>query len=396
MPLRIPSPSSVLIASLVLIAGCNEAPTQQASPAAPIVQGEKLRFVADHPHLKLLPVQGVKAATAISVELPAKLVWNEDRTQRLYPPFAGRVMSIRADVGQKVSPGTTLALLASPDFGQAQSDTAKAEADVALAQKTLRRQSELLEAGIVARKDFELAQAESQRAQAELERARARTRLYGSNSSSINQQLALSSSINGVVVERNLNPGQELRPDQSGPGIPAAFVVSDPGSLWVQIDARESELGVLQPGTPFELQVAALQGQRFFGKVIAASDFIDPLTRTVKYRGLIDNRERLLKAEMLATAKVERPFKEGALSIPASALFFEDASHQVFVRVGPGEFERRKVSLIHEGSQEVIVGSGLQPSDLVVTNNVLLLARQFRPFDVKTPNPAETGVGTAK
>jgi cobalt-zinc-cadmium efflux system membrane fusion protein len=77
-------------------------------------------------------------------------------------------------------------------------------------------------------------------------RAQARTALYG-GSAQVNQQLGLSSGIAGVVVERNLNPGQELRPDQSGPGVPALFVVSDPSSLWVQIDAREIDTGVLRP-----------------------------------------------------------------------------------------------------------------------------------------------------
>ena len=93
-------------------------------------------------------------------------------------------------------------------------------------------------AGVVARRDLELAEAEAARAQAEAARAQARTSLYGS-ALAVNQQLGLRSDIAGTVVERNINPGQELRPEHNGA---ALFIVSDPTRLWVQIDAQEADL----------------------------------------------------------------------------------------------------------------------------------------------------------
>lgn len=355
------------------LSACTEAPPPKAEAPAPIVQGKLLRFTPGHPQLALLPVFAVEPAQTTTIELPAKLVWNEERTQRIYPAFAGRVVAIRADIGQKVAPGSTLALLASPDFGQAQSDTAKAEADALLASKALQRQRELLEAGIIARKDFEQSEAEATRARAELERAQARTRLYGGGAS-VNQQFALTSSIAGLVVERNLNPGQELRPDQSGPGVPALFVLSDPSSLWIQVDARESEIGVLKVGTNFELTIPSLGEQRFQGRVIAVADFIDPLTRTIKVRGLVANPQRLLKSEMLATARFERSFA-GDVVVPAAAILLHGQRQSVFVQIRPGEFERRAVDLSHEGPRQAVVSRGLQVGEQVVQENVLLLDR---------------------
>jgi len=378
----------LLLLSALGLSACNETPAPKAEAPAPIVQGSQLRFAAGHPQLNLLHVAPAAPAKAITVELPAKLVWNEERTQRIYPAFAGRVMAIKADIGQKVQPGTPLALLASPDFGQAQSETAKAEADARLTQKALQRQRELFEAGIVARKELEQAETEADRARAEVERAQARTRLYGSGSG-VNQQLALSTSIGGVVVERNLNPGQEVRPDQAGPGVPALFVVTDPSSLWIQIDARESEVGIVHPGTTFELAIPALPGQKFEGRVIAASDFIDPLTRTIKIRGVVANADRRLKAEMLATAKFERTFETGVV-VPAVAVLLRGTRHSVFVQTRPGEFERRAVELDYEGPREVVIAKGLQAGEQVVIENALLLARLLRlaEEEARTPDNA--------
>lgn len=380
------APCATRLAALTLAAsltasalqGCHEAPPP-ATPAAPIeqprLQGKSLSFPANHPHLALIGLSEAQASRNTVAEMPAKLVWNEERTQRVYPAFAGRVLQIRADVGQAVRPGSVLAQLGSPDFGQAQSDAARAQTDLRQAQRTLQRQRELLEAGIVARKDFEQAEADLARAQAEADRAQQRTALYGGGSG-VNQQLALTAGLQGVVVERNLNPGQELRPDQSGPGTPALFTISDPSSLWVQIDAREAEFGVLKPGSSFDLVVPVLPGQRFSGKVVAVSDFIDPSTRTVKIRGVVANPQRLLKAEMLATARAERQF-EGGVMVPASAVLLRGSEHAVFVQTTPGTFERREVELAYEGSKEVVLKTGVKAGEKVVTDNVLLIARML-------------------
>jgi cobalt-zinc-cadmium efflux system membrane fusion protein len=152
------------------------------------VQGKQLRFPAGHPQLALLPTQAARPATDIVVELPARLVWNEEHTQRIYPAFAGRVGRIDADVGQRVQPGSVLAHLASPEFGQAQADTARAQVDAPM-DKAVQRQRELFAAGIIARKDLEQSEADAARAQAEVARAQARTALYG-GSAQVNQQLA--------------------------------------------------------------------------------------------------------------------------------------------------------------------------------------------------------------
>jgi membrane fusion protein, heavy metal efflux system len=84
----------VLIGPLLLTA-CNDAVAPKPEAPAPIVQGNNLRFVNDHPQLALLRVVKAVSAEPISIELPAKLVWNEERTQRIYAAFAGRVTQIR-------------------------------------------------------------------------------------------------------------------------------------------------------------------------------------------------------------------------------------------------------------------------------------------------------------
>ena len=374
--------ASAIVMALTFLTACTDAPQPAPGPPAPILQGNQLRFAPGHPQLALLSIATAAPGKAITVELPARLVWNEERTQRIYPAFAGRVMSIKADVGQAVKAGTLLAQLASPDFGGAQADTVKAQADVRLTQKSLQRQRELFEAGIIARKDLDQAESDAARSQAESQRANARTLLYGGGGGNVNQQLALLASISGLIVERNLNPGQEVRPDQTGPGIPALFVVTDPTSLWVQIDARESEIGTLKPGASFELIIPTLPGQKFEGRVTATADYIDPTTRTIKVRGVVANPDRKLKAEMLATARIERIIGTGVV-IPSKAVSLLGTKEMVMVQIQPGVFESREVTLSYQGPRETVVSQGLEAGEQVVSENMLLLAHQFRSSQIE-------------
>lgn len=200
--------------------------------------------------------------------------------------------------------------------------------------------------------------------------------MYGS-ANAVNQQLGLAATVRGVVVERNLSAGQEVRPDQGGPGNQALFVVSDPSVLWVQIDARESDVASLKPGTKVSLTLPNFPGQTFEAKIAATGDFIDSTTRSIKVRAVIDNAQRLLKAEMLGTARIERQLAAGVL-VPASSVQLRGTEHWTYVQTEPGVFEPRHVKLGYEGLQEVLIVDGVQANEMVVKENSLLLAREFR------------------
>ena len=372
--------SMISASALFALGGCSSKPEPAAAPAPaepqPFLQDGRLRYPQGNPQLAQLAVTTAAPAQAMIVELPARLVWNEDRTQRIFAPLAGRVSAIHADLGKAVRKGEVLLGLQSPEFGAAQADAAKADADLRLADKALARQQELFEAGIVARKDLEQAQADAVRAKAEAQRAQARVAMYASHTM-VNQQLGLVSDLTGVVVEKNVNPGQEVRPEHFGPTSLALFVISDPSSLWVQIDAQGVDLPILRPGASFELSISTLPDRKFRGRVMASADVIDPNTRTVKVRGVVNNPDRLLKAEMLGTARISRTMGSG-LSVPASAVLLRGTQHYVFVRTGPDTFEPREVTLSHESNRLSVISSGLVVGEQVVSENALLLAREFR------------------
>jgi cobalt-zinc-cadmium efflux system membrane fusion protein len=359
--------------ALVLLASCGDKPAVAPQPK-PQVAGNVITFPAGSPQLAVLTVAPVQAASEAKLALTARLTWDENRTVRVYPPFGGRVVRIAAQPGDRVKAGQALAFIASPDFGQAQADAGKAAADFALAEKSLARVKELFDNGVAPRKDLAQAEADQARARSELSRAKARVGLYGGGAS-VDQALALKSALAGTVVERNINPGQELRTDQGG--APALFVVTDPARLWVQIDAREEDLPALAKGVKFVVTSDNVPGEQFVATLDTVADFIDPQTRTIKARGSLDNSARKLKGEMLVTAQFAATGVKAVL-VPARAVVFSEGRHYAYLDRGTGKFERVTVTPGAERKGLLAVTAGLEPGQRIVTEGVLLLQQVFR------------------
>ncbi len=244
--------------------------------------------------------------------------------------------------------------------------------DLALTEKNLARASELHAHGVIALKDLQHAQAERDRALTERQRASARLKLYG-GSDNVDQEYAIRAPISGVVVERNLNTGQEVRPDAGGNPL---FVLSDPSRLWVQIDAGESALKALRVGEPVTLSSTALGEQVFKARIEQIADFFDPQTRTVRARASVDNRSRRLKAEMFVTAEIE--IDHGRfIQVPTTAVLLRGETQYVFVDEGEGRYRRQKVEGEEAGFGMVRVRAGLVDGNRVVIDGGLLLMQLF-------------------
>ena len=359
-----------LAATALLLAACDK-PAPPKTDTPPGIAGAVISFAGgqDPAGLRVAPLLA-KADT--SVTLPGRLAWDEDRTVRLYAPYAGRIERLRAAVGDPVRVGQVLAEISSADIGAAQADLHKAQVDQALSAKAMARTRELAEAGVIARKDLDQAEADSAKASADVARTRARLGQYGitgqAPSSSHLQSFALKSPLAGVVVERNSNLGAEVRTDIAGAPL---FTLSDPRSLWATLDLDETQLALVKPGQKLQLVTAAWPDERFEAEVMTLGESVDPASRTVKLRARVANPLRKLKAEMFVSAQLSSAV--GLPRVPADAVFLRGTTQAVFVRLGPGRFERREVQLRPAGPQYWAVVKGLPADAQVVVGGALYL-----------------------
>jgi membrane fusion protein, heavy metal efflux system len=358
-----------LLAIAVLAVSCaNAPPPPEDAPFA--VDGDVVAFRRTPAAASLLAVEPVTGGRDGRVRLTGRLVWDEDATVRIFAPVSGRVIRIEADLGARVGARSCLATLASPDFGQAQADAARAVADLTAAQRTVDRLQQLYERRAVPRKDLEAAQADLDRAHAESERTRARlARWGGAPAGRVDEEFPLTSPVSGVVVERNLNPGQEVRSDATTP----LFVVSDPRRLWVLLDVTERDLSDVVPGATLEVHTPAYPERTFRGTLDRVGLNLDPVTRTIPARGRLENPDALLKDEMYVTIDVVEPASRPALALPARAVIEDEGRRYVFVEERPGRYRRTAVSLGPEREGSMPVVDGVTAASRVVTEGNLLL-----------------------
>jgi cobalt-zinc-cadmium efflux system membrane fusion protein len=368
------------VAAIVLagLAGCRPE-RRAADPPGPRIAGERIVYQENAVELASLSTAVAEPAPLGTVRTTGRLAWDEDRTARVFPPIGGRVRKLLADLAQRVARDTPLAAIESSDFGQVQADAHRAATDLAVAERTLERVRDLYEHSAAPRKDLEAAQADRDRAKVESERTAARLALLGGaggaggvgagGARGVDQHFVLRSPIAGVVVDRAINPGLEVRTDTQAP----LYVISDPSRLWVYLDVVEQDLASVRSGLPFTLRCNAYPQRIFGGRVEVVGDTLDPATRTVKARGSVDNPNRLLKAEMYVEVEVADPARRPALEVPSAAVVAEGKQRYVFVEEGRGRFARRAVTAGAERGGKTVIQAGLEAGQRVVVDGSLLL-----------------------
>ncbi|HMC13355.1 MAG TPA: efflux RND transporter periplasmic adaptor subunit, partial [Gallionellaceae bacterium] len=329
-----------------------------------------LHFDANAPQLTFLKIQPVEAFPEPLVEsLNARIAYDDNHTARVFSPIAGRVVNITAELGHRIKAGDALLSIDSPDFAQAASDRVKADADLVRKKIAFERAKQLFDINGLARKDLESAEGDFLQAEAEAQRAKARMKNLNSNAINTSGQFVLRAPIPGIISERQVNAGSEVRPDATV----SLFVITDPRQLWVMVDLPERQLGQVYIGQPVSVEVDAYPGETFSGKVAVIGETLDPVTRRVQVRCDVDNKSGRLKPEMFASVTPVANAKSSIPRIPNSALFTQGLYSFVFVETAPGVLQRRKIMLSMQGRDFSYVKEGLKTGERVVTSGSLLL-----------------------
>jgi cobalt-zinc-cadmium efflux system membrane fusion protein len=301
------------------------------------------------------------------------------RTGHVFSPVTGRVVSIVAQLGQRVKKGDPLATIESPDVGNAVSDVHKAEADLIAAEHDLKRKKDLYEQKAGSASDLEVSQDNYRRARAEVERARQKGSLLRiGHVDAVSQRYMLVSPVDGEILLRNINPGIEVQGQYTGGTSVELFTIGELDKIWVLGNVYEMDLARVRVGTPAAVTVVAYPGKVFRGQVDWVSGSLDANTRTATVRCTFENPEKLLRPMMYATVQISVDQKR-ALAIPRNALLRLGDYKVVFTEVGETDgrvrFARAPVDVDEgESSPWLEVKHGLDAGQKIVVNGAILLS----------------------
>jgi cobalt-zinc-cadmium efflux system membrane fusion protein len=353
----------VLLALAVLSGSCSRDP--EAAPAKTEVTVEPGTFNVAHPEL-------FKLATVQTRSLPAQLTANGTvdpditRTIHVTSLGSGRVVDLRARLGDYVKKGQTLLVISSPDLASANADYQKAHADEELAQKALARNQELYSHGALAAKDMEEAQDTEEKAKVDMQAAAEHVRVLGGDPDHSSSLINLRAPVSGTIVEQNVAGFEGIKSLDNTPNL---FTIADLSQVWVVCDVFENDLGQIRVGDPAEIRLNAYPDRAFHGTVSDISRVLDPNTRSAKVRVVLPNADGTLRPGMFAVATLHSRKLRDRVVVPSTAVMRLQDKDWVFRKETASRFRQVEVhtsGVTPDGLQSL--QSGLNPGDEVISD----------------------------
>jgi cobalt-zinc-cadmium efflux system membrane fusion protein len=360
-----------LLASGLLLAGCGEGkgdPKAEAPPAAKVEHEQDANvFKVDHPEQFPLFTAIVHTATT---QLVATGVVSPDvsRTVPVISIATGRVVEIKARLGDVVKKGQVLLRVQSADMSGAFSDYRKAVADEKLARIQFERAKLLYDKGAISLNDFQTAEDVEDKALVDVENTTERLRVLGG---SIDQPAAIvdiRAPVSGVITDQQVTNAAGV----AGLGSPNPFTISDLSYVWILCDVYENDLANVHVGETAEIRLNAYPDKVLRGRIGNIGPILDPNLRTAKVRIEVAN-SGTMKIGMFVTATLHGEKKEIHAAIPADAILHLHDRDWVYVPAGDKSFRRVEVTAgetLPNKMQEIV--SGVHTGEQVVSNALVL------------------------
>ncbi|MGZ6142705.1 MAG: efflux RND transporter periplasmic adaptor subunit [Myxococcales bacterium] len=275
----------------------------------------------------------------------------------------GYLDAVLVDRGDKVRKGQLVALVRPSDLpdqlAAARSTAAQAASAVALARANLDRARALAPSGRISKQ--ELQQAETALAAAEATQSGARSQV-GALAVRLGET-RITSPLDGVISQRRLDPGALVGPGTTSGAI---LTVDQSDVLRLFVSANEGDVQRLKLGQNAHIELDAMPGRRFEGRIVRLAPALDPATRTLDAEVHLQNREGLLRSGMYGRAAVVTGVHPGAMTVPVGAVQISNGRNFVFVLRGD-RVNRRAVTLGVDGEDWLEITSGLNAEDEVVS-----------------------------
>jgi RND family efflux transporter MFP subunit len=346
-------------------------PPPTPEPRGMKVGEDNVTLAADAPQWKVLRLGKVLAGeTRWSDPVPARVKIDETRAARVGSPLAGRITQVFVELGQPVKIGDPLFTVASPDIAGLRSEREKAAVDVEVARTRLDRTKAMVKIQAAPQKD-ELDADQTYR-QAALALRLAQSKLASLKvSSRADNEFTVVAPRDGVVVEKNVLPAQQIQGSES-----ALVGCADLSSVWVVAEIFEADAIGIVAGTPAKVTSPSMPDLAVEAKVDMVSAVVDPTRHTIPVRVRLENADGRLKPNIFAQMRFAVAPIPGSSEVAASALVSDGAKQFVYVQTAEGRFTRREVVAGSAREGRVPILKGLSAGEVVVEEGAILLDNQ--------------------
>jgi cobalt-zinc-cadmium efflux system membrane fusion protein len=363
------------VLSAFVLTGCGKPSTPVAAEAAKPA-GDPLQIKVEPSMASRFKVAEAAMSNIVPIqEVPGRIEANERQVTRIGASVTGRVTELLVEVGDRIKAGQPLARVASPELTQAQMAFLRAHSNAGLAERAVDRARQLFQADVIGAAELQRRESELSVARAEMRALSDQLKLLGISGApleALRDQGALQSHApilatqSGVLLERKISNGQVVQPGDH------LFTVADLGNVWVSGALPEQTARSVRIGQQVDIEVPALGNRQLSGRIIYVGDAVSPETRTVPFRTQVDNLNRDLKPQMLATMRI-RGEATSELVVPQDAVIREGDRDHVYLKVGEGTFRFTPVELAPAHDELRPVRKGVKLGDPVVVQGAFHL-----------------------
>lgn len=365
----------------VALAGCSSSQSRNAEKMTSFSTRQSTAFTPElftipqdqMSHVQVVTIQPQKMTRTL--RLTGAVAYNAFKTTPVITQVGGPVSRILVVPGQQVKQGQQMLDVTSPDYSLLVDTYLKARDSFRVADKNYERAQDLYKHNAIAERDLLQAESDRNQAQADLNASEESIRILGIKNpedlvkAPASAEIPVTAPIGGEVVERLVSPGQVMQAGQT-----QAFTISDLSTVWVLANVYQDDLSSVHMGDNVVVQTDAYPGVSFHGRISYISAALDPNTRTLQARIVVDNPGEKLKKDMYCTATVTAGTISKAIAVPDSAVLRDDENQPfVYVATGQNQFGRRGVTIGESQNGQTQILSGLSPGDKIVGDGSLFL-----------------------
>lgn len=348
-------------------------------------QGMKVRFpsheAADKVGIRTQRPDFTERAPGIKAY--CEVQFNKNRMAKITPLSGGIIHEVLFDVGDEVQKGDALVRIHSAAVAEAKSDYLTARVEEEIRRETYEREKQLKEQRISSEREFLEAQAAHRTAGLAARNMRQKLFNLGLTEEDLariveqedtSADISIRAPFAGTLIERDAVYGEAVEKGH------ALFTVADLSTRWLALSVPSRHLGRLRVGQPVEAGFGDLPGQTFTGKITWIDSAIDPVSRMVHARAVVEDPARRIKTGLFGEARILSGEKRASAVVPRDTVQRHEGKDYVFVQDGPDLFSLRRVMLGDADGEKVHILAGVNTDDAIVFDNSFIVMSEFQKF----------------
>jgi cobalt-zinc-cadmium efflux system membrane fusion protein len=337
---------------------------QSCSEKKQVVE-EAHKYVIPDSLMRTIKLDTVKTIPLVnSITFTGMVDFNQDNQVNIFPLVSGNATDIKVQLGDYVSAGQALATIKSSEMASYSNNLTVAETNLTAMKRQLTAVKDQFASGLASEVDVTVAQTNYDQAVAQLEMAKKILKINGDNKQG---EWIARAPVSGFIVQKNITNSMAIRAD-NGSNI---FTISDLKNVWVWANVYETNIGNIHLGDEVSVTTVSYPDKVFKGKVDKVLNALDPVTKVMKVRVVIDNPGYELKPQMFASIIIKNPENTSAISVSSKALIYDNSRYYVVVYNGKGDASITPVEVLNAAGDKTYLKSGVKNGDVVISSQAI-------------------------